>query len=154
MRLPVEVVDLKAAAAGQGADKATQQSKTGSLVLVIDDDHAVRDLLSRTLRKEGYRVEVAAGGAEGLQAARSLRPDIITLDVMMPGLDGWAVLNALKGDQSLAEIPVIMVTIVDDKNSGYALGAADYMTKPVTVTRCSPSLRSTWAPRSTPRPAR
>src|SRR5262249_8034397 len=63
--------------------------------------------------------------------ARELRPAAITLDVMMPGMDGWAVLTALKADPNVADIPVIMLTIVDDKNMGYALGAADYLTKPI-----------------------
>ena len=100
-------------------------------VLVIDDEAAIRDLMQRYLAKEGFRVVAAAGGEEGLRLARELRPDAITLDVMMPGLDGWAVLTALKADPSVADIPVIMLTIVDDKNLGYALGAADYLTKPI-----------------------
>jgi hypothetical protein len=76
-------------------------------------------------------VVTAPGGEEGLRRARELRPDAITLDVMMPGMDGWAVLSALKADAAVADIPVIMLTIVDDKNLGYALGAADYLTKPI-----------------------
>jgi CheY-like chemotaxis protein len=91
----------------------------------------VRELLQRFLSKEGVRVVSAAGGEEGLRLARELRPAAITLDVMMPGMDGWAVLTALKADADLADIPVIMLTIVDDKNMGYALGVADYLTKPV-----------------------
>jgi len=101
------------------------------VVLVIDDDPTVRELLQRALTKEGIRVACAAGGEEGLRLAKELRPTAITLDVMMPGMDGWAVLTALKADAALADIPVIMLTIVDDKNLGYALGAADYLTKPV-----------------------
>jgi CheY-like chemotaxis protein len=100
-------------------------------VLVIDDDPTVRELLQRSLTKEGIRVVCAAGGEDGLRLAKELRPTAITLDVMMPGMDGWAVLTALKADAALADIPVIMLTIVDDKNLGYALGAADYLTKPV-----------------------
>jgi CheY-like chemotaxis protein/anti-sigma regulatory factor (Ser/Thr protein kinase) len=100
-------------------------------VLVIDDEATVRDLMQRFLTKEGFRVVTAGGGEEGLQRARELRPDAITLDVMMPGLDGWAVLSALKADPDVADIPVVMLTIVDDKNLGYALGAADYLTKPI-----------------------
>ncbi len=100
-------------------------------VLVIDDEPAVRDLMQRFLTKEGFRVVTAAGGEEGLRRARELRPDAITLDVMMPGLDGWAVLSALKADPAVADVPVIMLTIVDDRNLGYALGAADYLTKPI-----------------------
>jgi GAF domain-containing protein/CheY-like chemotaxis protein len=100
-------------------------------VLVIDDEAAVRDLMQRFLGKEGFRVVAAASGEEGLRWARELRPDAITLDVMMPGMDGWAVLSALKADPDVAEIPVIMLTIVDDRNLGYALGASDYLTKPI-----------------------
>jgi PAS domain S-box-containing protein len=100
-------------------------------VLVIEDDAGARDLLTRFLTKEGYRVETAAGGEAGLRLARELRPDIITLDVMMPGMDGWAVLSELKADPELADIPVVMLTITDNKNLGYALGAADYLTKPI-----------------------
>ena len=100
-------------------------------VLVIEDDPGARDLLTRFLTKEGYRVETAAGGEAGLRLARELHPDIITLDVMMPDMDGWAVLSDLKADPDLADIPVVMLTIVDNKNLGYALGAADYLTKPI-----------------------
>jgi signal transduction histidine kinase/DNA-binding response OmpR family regulator len=101
-----------------------------STVLVVDDDPVARDLLRRTLAKAGFRVEWATNGEEAIELARRLRPDVITLDVMMPGADGWVTLAALKADLELASIPVIMLTIVDDKNKGYALGAADYMTKP------------------------
>ena len=83
------------------------------------------------MEKEGFRVQYASGGEEGLRLARRLRPDAITLDVMMPSMDGWAVLAALKSDPELADIPVIMVTIVDDKNLAYSLGAAAYLTKPI-----------------------
>jgi GAF domain-containing protein/CheY-like chemotaxis protein len=100
-------------------------------VLVIDDEAAVRDLMQRFLTKEGFRVATAPGGEDGLKLARELRPDAITLDVMMPGMDGWAVLTALKADPDVADIPVIMLTIVDDRNLGYTLGAADYLTKPI-----------------------
>ena len=73
----------------------------------------------------------AAGGEEGLRLARELQPDVITLDVLMPGMDGWSVLAALKADAALADIPVVMLTMLDDRNLGYALGAADYLTKPI-----------------------
>jgi signal transduction histidine kinase/CheY-like chemotaxis protein len=106
-----------------------------STVLIVDDEEPVRELMQRFLVKEGFRVVTAPGGEEGLRLARELSPDAIILDVMMPGLDGWAVLTALKADAETADIPVVMVTIVDDKNMGFALGATDYLTKPVDRTR-------------------
>jgi signal transduction histidine kinase/DNA-binding response OmpR family regulator len=112
------------------AARAHQPVADAGTVLVVDDDPVARDLLQRALGKAGYRVECATDGEEALQLARTLRPEAITLDVMMPGVDGWATLAALKADPALADIPVIMLTIVDDKNKGYALGAADYLTKP------------------------
>ena len=102
----------------------------GLTVLVIDDDATVRDLLRRVLEAEGFRVETATNGLAGLDRAREVVPDAITLDVMMPGIDGWRVLSELKADASLATIPVIMVTIVEERGAGFALGAADYLTKP------------------------
>ena len=112
-----------------------------STVLVIDDDASVRDLMQRTLVKDGFRVEVAADGQRGLELAKQLQPAVITLDVMMPGMDGWAVLTALKADAETADIPVVMLTIVDDKNMGFALGAADYFTKPIDWHRLSAALK-------------
>ena len=103
----------------------------GQMVLVIDDDPAVRDLLKRHLDALGYRVTLAAGGEEGLRTAREIKPDVITLDLLMPGMDGWRVLSALKGTPELASIPVVVASIVEDRNTGYALGASDYLTKPI-----------------------
>jgi len=103
----------------------------GLTVLIIDDDATVRDILSRVLIKEGYRVRTAVDGKAGLDDAAAVRPDLIVLDVMMPKMDGWAVLSALKADPALDDVPVVMHTMVDDRNLGYALGASDYLTKPV-----------------------
>jgi len=116
------------------ADHASRITHHG-IVLVIDDDPAVHDLMRRSLEKDGFRVEVAADGKTGLELAKQLKPAVITLDVMMPSLDGWSVLTALKTDPSTADIPVIMLTIVDDKQMGFALGAADYFTKPIDFQR-------------------
>jgi signal transduction histidine kinase/DNA-binding response OmpR family regulator len=110
-------------------------------VLVIDDDPTQRDLIKRFLSKEGFSVRVASRGEEGLNLARELKPDAITLDVMMPGMDGWSVLSALKADRDLRDIPVIMLTMVDDPARGFALGAADIATKPVDRARLSKILR-------------
>ncbi|MEG3924124.1 MULTISPECIES: response regulator [unclassified Microcoleus] len=100
-------------------------------VLVVDDDPISRDLIQRTLSRQGLHVEVAGGGEQALRLAKQLRPDAITLDVIMPGMDGWAVLSALKADPELAEIPVILLSFVGNKSLGFALGASDYLTKPV-----------------------
>ena len=102
-----------------------------SIVLAIDDEPAVRDLVQRFLSKEGFRVVTAASGEEGLKLARELHPHAITLDVLMPGMDGWSVLAALKADPALAAIPVIMLSIVNDKSMGYALGVSEYLNKPI-----------------------
>jgi signal transduction histidine kinase/CheY-like chemotaxis protein len=100
-------------------------------VLVVDDDPAARDLLTTNLGREGYRTVQARGGDEALELARKLHPDAITLDVLMPKKDGWAVLGALKADPDLCDIPVIMVTVAPDRGIGLSLGAAEVMTKPV-----------------------
>jgi signal transduction histidine kinase/DNA-binding response OmpR family regulator len=103
----------------------------GTCVLVIDDDPTQRDLMQRFLRKEGFTVRAASGGVRGLRLARQLRPAAITLDVVMPDMDGWSVLSALKAEDELRHIPVIMLTMVDDPQRGFTLGASDYATKPV-----------------------
>jgi CheY-like chemotaxis protein len=100
-------------------------------VLVIDDEPTVRDLMHRSLAKDGFGVLLAPGGEEGIRLAREAHPDAITLDVMMPGMDGWAVLTALKADPEVRDIPVVMITIVDDRGLGFALGADEYLTKPI-----------------------
>jgi signal transduction histidine kinase/ActR/RegA family two-component response regulator len=100
-------------------------------ILVIDDDPAVRDLTSRFLSKMSFHVVTAEGGADGLRLAKEVQPFLITLDVMMPQMDGWRVLKEIKADPGLAEIPVIMVTIVDNIPMGVELGASNYLMKPV-----------------------
>ncbi len=116
-------------------DKAISIAKsingiTKNPVLVIDDDKTARELMLRTLEKEGIGAVGVEGGEEGLKKARELKPCLITLDVLMPHIDGWAVLQRLKSDPETEAIPVIMVTMVDEKAMGYAMGAVDYMTKP------------------------
>ena len=115
--------------------------EVGTCVLVIDDDPLQRDLTQRYLRKEGFTVCTARGGAQGLRLAAQLLPAAITLDVMMPDMDGWSVLSALKGDPALRDIPVIMLTMVDDPERGFMLGASDYATKPVDRHRLSHILK-------------
>lgn len=110
-------------------------------VLVIDDDPNTRDLLVRFLLKEGFAPQTAADGRRGLELARQLRPALITLDVMMPELDGWSVLAALKADAMLATIPVVMVTMADGRERGFSLGAAEFLNKPVDFARLAGLLR-------------
>ena len=107
----------------------------GPLILIVDDDATVRELVERHLERSGFAVVTASGGREGLRLVRELRPAAVTLDIMMPDLDGWTVLAAIKGDPALASIPVVLMSIVDQKNRGYALGAADYLVKPVDRTK-------------------
>ncbi len=101
------------------------------LILVIDDVADSTELLSKTLKNFGYRVSVANSGTEGIEKAKKLNPALITLDIMMPEMDGWRVLQALKSDSDLAKIPVVVVSIVDNKPLGYKLGASGYLVKPV-----------------------
>ena len=95
---------------------------TAGVVLVVDDDPLARDLTKRMLAREGFQAEAASSGEEGLRLARELQPDVITLDVLLPGMDGWAVLAALKADPAVAHIPVVMISIVDQENLGYTPG--------------------------------
>ncbi|MBX9847106.1 MAG: response regulator [Xanthobacteraceae bacterium] len=120
-----------APAAPQFKPAAGGADGTGLTVLVVDDDPAVHDVLTPTLAKNGYRVLHARDGAEALATLRKTPPDVVTLDVMMPNVDGWSVLAEMKSDRALAHIPVIMLTIVDDRNLGWSLGASEYMTKPI-----------------------
>jgi CheY-like chemotaxis protein len=114
-----------------GRDASGGRPPASDCVLVIDDDETARELVADQLKAEGLSVVTAAGGLEGLKLAKELRPTAITLDVMMPDLDGWSVLAALRQDSELAEIPVIMVTILDEQRRSVALGAAGYLTKPI-----------------------
>jgi adenylate cyclase len=103
----------------------------GKSALIIDDEATSREILRQILMREGFEVMTAASGQQGIDMAREMQPSVITLDVLMPGLDGWSTLQQLKRDQELQDIPVIMVTILDEENQAYALGAAAYLTKPV-----------------------
>ena len=111
------------------------------LILVVDDDLTVREVVGRYLERAGFSVVTADGGQEALRLARELQPAAITLDIMMPGIDGWTVLAAIKGDPELAGIPVVLMTIVDEKNRGFSLGAADYLIKPVNRDKLTGVLR-------------
>ncbi|MBS0533300.1 MAG: response regulator [Proteobacteria bacterium] len=110
-------------------------------VLIVDDDPAVHDVLSATLGREGYVLLHARDGAEALAIMRKTPPDIVTLDVQMPKVDGWSVLGIMKSEPALEHIPVIMLTIVDDRNLGFSLGASEFMTKPIDRNRLTALLR-------------
>jgi CheY-like chemotaxis protein len=124
------------------SDRPVRLGAQEPLILVVDDDATVRDLVERHLKRAGFTVVTARGGKEGLRRIQELRPAAVTLDIMMPDLDGWTVLAAMKGDPALASIPVVLMSMVDQKNRGYALGAADYLVKPVDRTKLVETLTS------------
>ncbi|GJD75778.1 response regulator [Methylobacterium goesingense] len=107
------------------------RSNSGGHVLIIDDDAATRDLLARFLEKDGFTVATARDGREGVERARELRPRVILLDVTMPRMDGWSVLRTLRADPDLGVTPIIMVTVLDEQNLAFSLGATDYLQKPI-----------------------
>jgi CheY-like chemotaxis protein len=129
---------------------AASEPADAPLVMVVDDDPRARELLATMLRKQGWGVAAVESGEAALAAARRRRPDAITLDVMMPHMDGWAVLAALKADPALADIPVVVVTILPDRGIAFSLGAAEFMTKPVDRTRLAAILRAAIAPSAGP----
>jgi signal transduction histidine kinase/DNA-binding response OmpR family regulator len=124
------VTETRRAARAQPARPIAGEAD-GPLILIVDDDATVRDLVERHLERSGFAVATASGGREGLRLVRELRPAAVTLDIVMSDLDGWTVLAAIKGDPALSGTPVVLMSIVDQKNRGYALGAADYLVKPV-----------------------
>lgn len=144
VRLPSNMNPAEAAqhAAGRGADRhepdiassragARKAAARAETILVIDDDPTMRDLLRRILEREGFSVAAAANGSEGLLLAEQLRPDIITLDVMMPSMDGWTLLSLIKQNPALQDTPVLMITMVAESARGFALGADHYLIKPI-----------------------
>jgi CheY-like chemotaxis protein/anti-sigma regulatory factor (Ser/Thr protein kinase) len=113
----------------KGEARASPAGATGT-ILIIDDEKRTHELLDKELSNEGYEVLHAMGGREGLRVAKETRPDLITLDIIMPDLDGWTVLRTIKDDPELRDTPVVLVTIMGDRDLGFALGAADFITKP------------------------
>jgi PAS domain S-box-containing protein len=129
LRLPAKV--RKAAVPQAPTTAGPLPDEHAVRVLVIDDEPAVRDLLTKSLASQDIVAITAVDGEEGLRLAREKAPDLIFLDVLMPKMDGWAVLTALKADPKLAEVPVIMLTMMSDQEMGYLLGASEYLTKPI-----------------------
>ncbi len=115
----------------QRVEPQTEEDLDQPLVLLIDDDLTIHDLVKRFLHKEGFRTLCSQNGVDGIELARTCNPSVIVLDVMMPTMDGWSVLSRLKGDPELSQIPVVMLTMVNDKAMGYTLGVDDYMLKPI-----------------------
>jgi CheY-like chemotaxis protein len=118
-----------------------QGSEAAPLVLVVDDDRNARELIAATVRREGNRAIEAADGEAALSLARQWRPDLVTLDVLMPRMDGWSVLTALKSDPDLAAIPVVMVSVLEDRGVAISLGATEFLTKPVDRARLAATIR-------------
>jgi signal transduction histidine kinase/CheY-like chemotaxis protein len=131
LRIPTGTQPSVPGQVGPGLTSGVPGEKEAACVLVIDDDVHVQDLMQRLLSREGYNVIVASNGEQGVELAREARPDVITLDVLMPGQDGWSVLNQLKADPDLANIPVVMQSILDESNKAFMLGASEYLTKPI-----------------------
>ena len=127
MQAPVEGLETSSEADIEAMNAAGAKD----IVLVIDDDPDARKIIGHFLEKDGFNVAYAGSGEEGLRLAHALHPVAITLDIMMPDMDGWSVLHVLKADPAMRDIPVIMLTMMDDKSRGFSLGATDYLTKPV-----------------------
>lgn len=133
INLPLLVIDSTKQKVDRPSEVHEYKPSTNpkDIILVIDDDPTIHNLLERFLNKKGFEVRATTSGTEGLQLAKAIQPQAIILDVMMPGMDGWSVLTALKANPETTDIPVIMMTMVNDRNLGYALGAAEYVVKPV-----------------------
>lgn len=125
---PGTMADLRSVRA---ATAALPRAESGRLALVVEDDPKAAELVRLQLEEEGFRVQVAPDAEQGLELARSLRPDLITLDIMMPGMTGWQFLEAVKLEELLASIPVIIVSMSADENKGIALGANKILQKPL-----------------------
>jgi signal transduction histidine kinase/DNA-binding response OmpR family regulator len=120
-----------AAVAGAGASAVGGVPGLAGDILVIEDDPTAAELLQKYLENDGYGVRVARDGETGLAAAHALAPAAVLLDIVLPGIDGWEVLRQIKTDEVLRSVPVIIVTVADEQDVGLALGAVDYLVKPV-----------------------
>jgi len=131
VRLPARVSGQAVPPEAEVVQPLPTEEATPQAMLVIDDDPNVYDMMERILSREGLDVYGAATGKEGLALARRLKPVVIALDIMMPGMDGWAVLQAIRADPELKDTRVVIVSMLDEKPLGMALGADDYLTKPL-----------------------
>ena len=121
-------------------------------ILIIDDEFPVGYLIKINLEAEGYEAILALSGEEALEKARASAPDLITLDVLMPEMDGFEVMEALKRDEELNSIPVIMISVIDEirKKRGIEMGAADYLSKPIDFDNLLDRMRSLEMDKSPP----
>jgi signal transduction histidine kinase/DNA-binding response OmpR family regulator len=147
VRLPAIAREAVTAPTGSIGTRSAFAKSGTPLILIVDDDVTAREVVARYLERAGYSVATADSGQDGLHLARELHPAAMTLDVMMPGIDGWTVLAAIKGDPELQDIPVILLTIVDEKNRGFSLGASEYLVKPVDRDKLTSVLRTIVGPR-------
>jgi CheY-like chemotaxis protein len=111
-------------------EKLVETVQKGKLILVADDEDNIRHFLSHELTKKGYSVLEASNGKEALSLARERLPDLITLDIQMPDINGFDVTTVLKNDETTKNIPILILSVIEDKGKAYKLGANDYMTKP------------------------
>ncbi len=118
------------------------ENQNAKTILIIDDDPTVSELMKRQLTKDSYNVVIANNGREGIELARKIKPDLITLDILMPEMDGWSVLRTLKADPEVSKIPVVMASILDEKNKGFSLGASDFVSKPIEKDRLINSIQT------------
>jgi CheY-like chemotaxis protein len=109
-------------------------------ILVIDDDTSMQELMKYYLSKESWRIVYASSGKEGIRLAKELKPSMITLDILMPGMDGWSVLTTLKNDPEISGIPVMILSMTNDKHLSFALGASEFLTKPIQRDKLLPVL--------------
>jgi signal transduction histidine kinase/CheY-like chemotaxis protein len=152
LRVPARVKPARSpyVMAEKEKDKEHQQAPVPKgRVLVIDDDESVHGVLTNMLTREGYSTRIARNGKEGLRLAREYHPDIVILDILMPGMDGWSVLSQLKAVPGLADVPIILLTMLENKEMGFALGAADYLTKPIDAQKLLPVLDRHRSPKPT-----
>jgi signal transduction histidine kinase/DNA-binding response OmpR family regulator len=131
LHMPLVAIQGERRRAGSGAAPSNNGDTSLPLILVVEDDPAAAELLARQLDRAGFRSEIVSAGLEVVDKARALKPAAITLDVLLPDLDGWEVLNRLKNDEATCMIPVIVISVVDNPELGIALGALDYIVKPV-----------------------
>src|SRR5581483_4552825 len=131
LHLPIGTPEKTGDARGGGSVPGAAGLSTAPLVLVIEDDPGAAELLTRQLSLGGFRTSVIRSGNDALASARALHPAAITLDILLPDVDGWEVMSRLKADPATSDIPVIVVSVIDNPDLGMALGALDYFVKPV-----------------------